>query len=132
MVCPLISLVLGFQLIFFFWIFSFFFQSERGLFPNTEFVFDIELPIDFVPKNNDGEVDEFKLVPANKLVEQICDSDMKTTSCPVTLDFLIRKGIVNAETGNRPIVFYKFLMNKMRKWRGFWIGIMLLKLFYMI
>jgi len=77
---------------------SFFFQSERGLFPNTEFVFDIELPIDFVPKNNDGEVDEFKLVPANKLVEQICDSDMKTTSCPVTLDFLIRKGIVNAET----------------------------------
>ena len=52
-----------------------------------------------MPKNNDGEVDEFKLVPANKLVEQICDSDMKTTSCPVTLDFLIRKGIVNAETG---------------------------------
>ena len=94
------TLVLGFQLmILFFWIFSFFFQSERGLFPNTEFVFDIELPIDFVPKNNDGEVDEFKLVPANKLVEQICDSDMKTTSCPVTLDFLIRKGIVNAETG---------------------------------
>ena len=101
--------------IFFFWIFSFFFQSERGLFPNTEFVFDIELPIDFVPKNNDGEVDEFKLVPANKLVEQICDSDMKTTSCPVTLDFLIRKGIVNAETGNRTIVFYKFLINKMCK-----------------
>ena len=85
------------------------------MFPNTEFVFDIELPIDFVPKNNDGEVDEFKLVPANKLVEQICDSDMKTTSCPVTLDFLIRKGIVNAETGNRTIVFYKFLINKMCK-----------------
>ena len=90
-----------------FFISSFFFQSERGLFPNTEFVFDIELPKDFVPKNNDGEVDEFKLVPANKIVEQICDSDMKTTSCPVTLDFLIRKGIVNAETGNRLIVFYK-------------------------
>jgi len=77
---------------------SFFFQSERGLFPNTEFVFDIELPKDFVPSNNDGEVDEFKLVPAKELVEQICDSNMKTTSCPVTLDFLIRKGIVTSET----------------------------------
>lgn len=77
---------------------SIFFQSERGLFPNTEFVFDIELPLEFVPKNNDGEVDEFKLVPATELVRQICDSNMKTTSCPVTLDFLIRKGIVTSES----------------------------------
>lgn len=35
---------------------SFFFESERGLFPNTEFVFDLELPEDFVPNNADGEV----------------------------------------------------------------------------
>ena len=42
---------------------SFFFESERGIFPQTEFVFDLELPVDFVPTNNDGEVDEFELVP---------------------------------------------------------------------
>ena len=42
----------------------FFFESERGIFPQTEFVFDLELPIDFKPKNNDGEVDEFTLVKA--------------------------------------------------------------------
>jgi hypothetical protein len=35
---------------------SFFFESERGLFPNTEFVYDLELPLDFVPNNADGEV----------------------------------------------------------------------------
>jgi 8-oxo-dGTP pyrophosphatase MutT (NUDIX family) len=35
---------------------SFFFESERGLFPNTEYIYDLELPIDFVPKNADGEV----------------------------------------------------------------------------
>lgn len=35
---------------------SFFFESERGIFPNTEFVFDLELPEDFVPNNSDGEV----------------------------------------------------------------------------
>ena len=36
--------------------YSFFFESERGVFPQTEFVFDLELPVDFVPTNNDGEV----------------------------------------------------------------------------
>lgn len=35
---------------------SFFFESERGLFPNTEYVYDLELPLDFVPNNADGEV----------------------------------------------------------------------------
>ena len=78
---------------------SFFFQSERGIFPQTEIVFDLELPKDFVPSNNDGEVDEFCLVPASQLVEKICDPQMKTTSCPVTLDFMIRKGILTHDTG---------------------------------
>jgi hypothetical protein len=42
----------------------FFFESERGIFPQTEFVFDLELPISFTPTNNDGEVDEFALTKA--------------------------------------------------------------------
>jgi hypothetical protein len=42
----------------------FFFESERGLFPNTEFVYDLELPADFVPSNSDGEVETFELLPA--------------------------------------------------------------------
>ena len=50
--------------------FRFFFESERGIFPQTEFVFDLELPIDFVPKNNDGEVDEFTLVKASEVSVQ--------------------------------------------------------------
>jgi len=41
----------------------FFYESERGIHPQTEFVFDLELPVDFVPTNNDGEVEEFELVP---------------------------------------------------------------------
>ena len=35
---------------------SFFHESERGIHPNTEFVYDLQLPESFVPKNNDGEV----------------------------------------------------------------------------
>ena len=47
--------------------YRYFFESERGLFPNTEFVFDLELPVDFVPGNNDGEVDGFELIPRDKV-----------------------------------------------------------------
>ena len=76
------------------------------MFPNTEFVFDIELPQDFVPKNNDGEAEEFILVPASEVVEKICDPQMKMTSVPVTLDFLIRKGVINHESGDLTLLFH--------------------------
>ncbi|CAG9862395.1 unnamed protein product [Phyllotreta striolata] len=76
---------------------SFFFESERGLFPNTEFVFDLELPVDFVPVNSDGEVETFELLPASQCLEKMLTADFKTTSTPVALDFLIRHGIVSPE-----------------------------------
>lgn len=51
--------------IFYFPFFSFFYESERGLFPDTEFVFDLELPLDFVPHNQDNEVEKFELLTAS-------------------------------------------------------------------
>lgn len=76
---------------------SFFFESERGLFPNTEYVFDLELPIDFVPHNADGEVQAFELLPAKECIERVFTPDFKTTSCPVVIDFLIRHGYITPE-----------------------------------
>ncbi|KAL2722395.1 uncharacterized protein YJR142W-like [Vespa mandarinia] len=76
---------------------SLFFESERGLFPNTEFVFDLELPPDFVPSNSDGEVETFELLPVNECLERIASTNFKTTSVPVVLDFLIRHGYITAE-----------------------------------
>lgn len=78
---------------------SMFFESERGLFPNTEFVYDIELPPDFVPSNSDGEVETFELLPVRECLERILSPHFKTTSVPVTLDFLIRHGFITAENG---------------------------------
>lgn len=86
---------------------SFFFESERGLFPNTEFVFDLELPEDFRPDNSDGEVQNFKLLPALECLERCFAPDFKTTSCPVLLDFMIRHGIITPENGER--MFFLFL-----------------------
>ncbi|XP_055641301.1 uncharacterized protein LOC129778435 [Toxorhynchites rutilus septentrionalis] len=76
---------------------SFFFESERGLFPNTEFVFDLELPEDFRPENSDGEVQNFQLLPVKECLERVFAPDFKTTSCPVVLDFMIRHGIITPE-----------------------------------
>ncbi|OAD57432.1 hypothetical protein WN48_01983 [Eufriesea mexicana] len=78
---------------------SLFFESERGLFPNTEFVYDLELPPDFIPSNNDGEVETFELLPVNECLERIMSPYFKTTSAPVALDFLIRHGYITAENG---------------------------------
>lgn len=79
--------------------FRFYYECERGLFPNTEFVFDLELPVDFIPANKDGEVQKFDLVPATECVDKILSSDFKVTSAPVVLDFLIRHGVVRPEIG---------------------------------
>jgi len=79
---------------------SFFHESDRGIHPNTEFVFDLELPEDFVPHNNDGEVSDWQLVPVDQVVEVICSEDFKITSSPVVVDWLIRQGIVTHD--NQP------------------------------
>ena len=72
---------------------SFFHQSERGIHPNTEFVFDLELPQNFQPLNNDGEVESWQLVPVDQVIDIICQPDLfKITSSPVVIDWLIRKG----------------------------------------
>lgn len=80
---------------------SFFFESDRGIFPNTEFVFDLELPVDFTPTNADGEVQAFELLPAKECIEKIFSRDFKTTSCPVVIDFLIRHGVITPENGKK-------------------------------
>ncbi|KAH8272164.1 hypothetical protein KR018_004490, partial [Drosophila ironensis] len=76
---------------------SFYFESQQGLFPNTEYVFDLELPLDFVPHNADGEVQAFELLPAKECIERLFTTDFKTTSAPVVIDFLIRHGHITAD-----------------------------------
>ncbi|KAI8038157.1 hypothetical protein M5D96_008846 [Drosophila gunungcola] len=65
--------------------------------PTHEYVFDLELPLDFVPPNSDGEVQAFELLPAKERVERVFTPDFKTTSAPVVIDFLIRHGHITAD-----------------------------------
>jgi len=76
---------------------SFFHQSERGIHPNTEFVFDLEVPETFHPGNTDGEVDDWKLVPVEEVLDIISSDEYKITSSAIALDFLIRKGLLTVD-----------------------------------
>lgn len=76
---------------------SYLHQSERGIHPLTEFVFDLELPESWLPANTDGEVDEWILCPVTKVFDVLFSKDLKLTSSPVIVDFLVRHGILNIE-----------------------------------
>ena len=59
----------------------------------------MELPKSFEPSNNDGEVDEFELVPVNELIKMITTPEVAPAPAKIVLDFLIRKGYIDFETG---------------------------------
>ena len=70
--------------------------STRGMSVDTLFNYDLTLPEDFVPKNMDGEVDEFILMPLEEMA-QITEttSDFKDNCNLVNIDLLIRRGLIN-------------------------------------
>ena len=46
---------------------SYFYEDRRGLLPEVQFIFDLEVPKDFVPENADGEVQCFQLYPIDEV-----------------------------------------------------------------
>ncbi|XP_078432265.1 nudix hydrolase 20, chloroplastic-like [Wolffia australiana] len=59
------------------------------------FCYDIRLPQEFVPKNEDGEVESFKLVPVEKVASIIRQGEFFKPNCAlVIIDFLFRHGYV--------------------------------------
>lgn len=46
---------------------SYTYEDEEGVFPESQFVFDLELPLEFKPIIVDGEVQEFYLLPIDKV-----------------------------------------------------------------
>lgn len=77
---------------------SYFLEDERGLHPETQFVFDLELPLSFQPINTDKEVAEYYLLPVHEVKELIATSEFKPNSALVLLDFFIRHGFVDPDT----------------------------------
>eukprot|EP00775_Hariotina_reticulata_P008480 gene8480-8662_t len=73
-------------------------MSAEGLKPDVLFCYDLQLPEDFVPKPQDGEVEEFMLWDLEKVAAVIVGSqEYKPNCCLVVIDFLIRHGYVTPE-----------------------------------
>lgn len=76
------------------------YRTERpeGLRNDVLYVFDLELPADFVPRNKDGEISEFFLWPIETVMRRVRDTeDFKFNCSLVVIDFLIRHGFLGPE-----------------------------------
>lgn len=68
-------------------------EDETGLKPDTLFCFDLEVPPDFQPAPNDGEVERFFRVPMPELAEAIAQGPICKPNCAlVWTSFLLRHG----------------------------------------
>ncbi|XP_042388834.1 nudix hydrolase 20, chloroplastic-like [Zingiber officinale] len=62
------------------------------------FCYDLKLPVDFIPKNEDGEVDSFRLVPVTQVANVIRRTKFFKPNCAlVIIDFLCRHGYITPD-----------------------------------
>jgi 8-oxo-dGTP pyrophosphatase MutT (NUDIX family) len=72
--------------------------AERGFRPDVLYCYDLELPGDFVPRNTDGEVEEFLLLPLEEVARIVRETDEFKLNCNlVIIDFLVRHGVIGPD-----------------------------------
>ncbi|WP_462322459.1 DUF4743 domain-containing protein [Halochromatium sp.] len=72
--------------------------SKRGLKPDVMYCYDLELPADFEPQCQDGEVAGFELMPIDRVAEIVDNTDAFKLNCNlVIIDFLVRHGVLTPE-----------------------------------
>ncbi len=73
-------------------------DAPHGMRDDTLFLFDLELPENFVPRNSDGEVESFMLRPVAEVREIVAETrDYKFNCNLVVIDFLIRHGVIEPD-----------------------------------
>jgi len=69
-----------------------------GLRNDTLFLFELELPEDFVPRNTDGEVESFELLPVEEVLERVANTrDFKFNCNLALIDLAVRHGLVGPD-----------------------------------
>ncbi len=70
-------------------------ERHNGLRNDVLFVYDLELPADLIPRNTDGEVAGFHLLPVAEVAEIVRTSNRFKFNCNlVIIDFMIRHGFL--------------------------------------
>ncbi|OMJ24020.1 hypothetical protein AYI70_g1868 [Smittium culicis] len=65
--------------------------------PETQYVYDLELPLDFVPVPTDGEVESFFLIDMHEVYDLLLMGQFKPNCALVIIDFFIRHGYLTPE-----------------------------------
>ncbi|KAK4494900.1 hypothetical protein PRZ48_014256 [Zasmidium cellare] len=72
--------------------------ETRLLQPECQFVYDLELSEDVVPKPSDDEVEGFELMGIEKIKEALRNGEFKPNCAVVLLDFFVRHGFLTPES----------------------------------
>lgn len=72
--------------------------GETGLMqPECQYIYDLELPEDVIPKPGDDEVEEFYLWSVDEVQEAMKKGEFKPNCAMVALDFFVRHGVLTPE-----------------------------------
>lgn len=73
-------------------------ETKGGLRDDLLFVYDLEMPAEVAPRNTDGEIVEFTLMPAKDVVARVRDgNDFKFNVSLVIIDFAVRHGLITSD-----------------------------------
>ena len=73
-------------------------ETAEGLKPDVQFVFDMEVPADFAPRNTDGEIEAFHLWSVEKAMAVTRDTAAFKFNCALAnIDFFVRHGFLGPE-----------------------------------
>lgn len=70
---------------------------KNGIRNDTMYIYNLELPLDFIPKQNDGEVEEFFLIEASEVLDLMNSNsnNFKFNSAIAIISFLVNKQLIN-------------------------------------
>jgi len=71
--------------------------ETRLLQPECQYVYDLELDEDVVPKPSDDEVEGFELQTVEEVEQALRNGEFKPNCALVLLDFFVRHGVLTAE-----------------------------------
>ena len=73
-------------------------EVKQGVRDDTLFIYDLELPTEFTPRNTDGEIAEFHLMAARTVLERVRAGDeFKFNVNLVLIDFALRHGLIGPD-----------------------------------
>ncbi|KAI8874221.1 hypothetical protein GQ42DRAFT_103612, partial [Ramicandelaber brevisporus] len=76
---------------------TYFVRNHLGQSPETQYIYDLEMPSDFEPRGEDGEVQGFMLMNVKELLESLRSGEWKPNCAAITIEFLVRNQFISEQ-----------------------------------